>query len=209
MSTAGVKTTTILRLPMAKAIFVDFLALKELLRDITGSYYLQYSFKYLCDFLVFGTGTTSKLYAKPFHTLPTSNERYRTPLMCAGFEPLSTRTETRASLDDQVLIDHIAPLTRNDVSEIVVVTSDSDFADVLVAKHHEGIDVHIVTSLTAGRNGTPALSYSMRELIRRNILRHVPIEPHVQALVFQPHITPAAEMQRIIPPTAIQKDALG
>ncbi len=190
----------------AKAVFVDGPSF-SFMRPILGIDHVKYHvlFKILTEEI----GTASKIHPKPLWTI-SSNVPYPQSLAkrfeSAGFDAFITSTINGA--DDQLIIDTIRKLKPSEVSDIVIVTADQDYAPVLSEKAKKGIKIWWVATRGLDHEGRSMLSRSLDPLFETEF-NFVELANFKERIIQTPWThrerpVPAAEpAHQITPPTAL------
>jgi len=108
----------------------------------------KFNYKKFFEFLTKGVGAAVNIFGKPVYVLPPSQEeKKKKALEYSGFEVQVV--DTAGSLDDEYIRERIKQINPEQVSEIILVSSDIlDYLSVLETKIKAGIKVIVVATQT-------------------------------------------------------------
>lgn len=176
---------------MQKAIFIDGRSLNRLTRCI-GVPSLNY--KALLHILKMEVGACRELRHPPvitYYTLTEENKKFFNALRSMGFEILESVSTNGA--DDRLLIDRILQTDPAQVSELVLVSADSDFIALLREIKSRGVaDIYLAASREAmNERNSPMLGKRFEESFRNGEFHFFELAAFKNELVYLTGTTPA------------------
>ena len=163
---------------MSKAVFIDGASLNYMLKALGVG---RLDFKLFHNFLKSRVGTVQEFISNHLITVnPGQASGFIHALRVNGFEPLSVGSEN--SRDDRALLERIKLVDPKVVREIVIVTSDRDFAPDLLSKVELGIAVYWVGTRAVNGNGRSAMSPELEPLFTNGRFTFIELGDYVNEI---------------------------
>lgn len=124
----------------AKFIIVDGASLWHMMRILGVG---KYNFKELQSILTKEVGFSAHCYGRPVYVLGKATSMAKV-VAANGFEAVVT--EGGANADDQEIIRRLTQLNQDEVSEVVLVSADGDYVDILKNKMGLGTRITVVAT---------------------------------------------------------------
>ncbi len=130
---------------------------------------------------------TLPFYGKPCIVLPeTYRSQYWVKMLATyGYQVFFSPTEN--GKDDQVLIERMRSLDSQKVGEIIIVSTDQDYASILREKSDEGMRVYWVGTRKADKDGSLPIGTALEALFERGAFTFVELADHTSRLVRNPN----------------------
>lgn len=178
---------------MAKAIFVDGANLRGMGEPLGIS---RFDFAGLYTLLV-SIGGDPELYSRPIFVIDLEGEeRIGKVLRRIGFETIVA--DSAGSQDDAVIIQKISELPP-DVAEIVIVSRDQDYMDVLCDKASRGTKIWVVGTRMTDRLGQSGISTAFDALFANGSFQFVELSAHKAQIMRRAWIDTKSRPMRQMP----------
>jgi hypothetical protein len=155
-----------------KVVFIDGASLSGMRYPLSIR---SYDYQKLITFL--SSLGSSCVAAKPLFVIPKGSDGpWSKSLRTYGYEVVVS--DTKNGRDDRIIIQRIAELKPTHVDEVVIVSTDQDYAPTLQQKVKEGMRVFWVGTRNKDRDGTSPIGEALGRQFDAGIFDFVDLEAH-------------------------------
>ena len=130
---------------------------------------------------VLQTISTAPIHGKPLYVVPKDGDGpWTKTLRTLGFDVVVSPTKN--GQDDRLIIQRISALKRDHVDEIIIVSTDQDYAPALKQKTNEGFLVHWVGTRKNDRDGTSPMGSALLGLCDTGVFSFTELAEHREAI---------------------------